>query len=150
MQLRLAVPRRIAVAEDDHEMLTLLVDALSADGHDVEALASGRELDEELRFRRAVCPDAMPDLVVSDVRMPGLGGLEVLERLRAAGEDLPVILITGFGDDETLNAAVRHRATMVLCKPFDLDHLRLAVFGLCDRQRPASELDPTSARLDER
>lgn len=111
----------ILVVEDDGDMRRLIARglrrsgfaALEADGAD-EA-ADWLDLDGGAGARRF-------DLVVSDVRMPGPSGLELLARIRAADPGLPVILITAFGSDETHRAAHRLGA-VVLDKPFAIDHL---------------------------
>jgi two-component system response regulator (stage 0 sporulation protein F) len=119
------IPARIFVAEDDDEMRLLLSEAFVYDGYDVVDLASGRELFNLLH--RAIELGKEPDIVVSDIRMPGMTGLEVLNRIRDKGLKMPVVLITAFGDEETLNAASRMGATAVFNKPFDIDDLRMAV-----------------------
>ncbi len=119
------VPARIFLAEDDDEMRLLLYEALVYDGYDVVDLSSGRELFNLLQ--RATELRIEPDIVVSDIRMPGMTGLEILKRIREQGSKTPVVLITAFGDEETLNAASRLGATAVFNKPFDIDDLRIAV-----------------------
>ncbi|MCU0620491.1 MAG: response regulator [Gemmatimonadales bacterium] len=73
-----------------------------------------------------------PDIVVSDIRMPGKTGLELLAGLRRADWATPVILITGFGDRHTLAEAQRLGAAAVFDKPFDVDDLRTAVLNLME------------------
>ena len=119
------VPARIFVAEDDDEMRLLLHDAFAYDGYEVVDLASGRELFNLLR--RSIELKKEPDIVVSDIRMPGMTGLEILNRIRELGSKMPVVLITAFGDEETLNTASKLGATAVFNKPFDVDDLRMAV-----------------------
>jgi len=122
---QLRVPARIFVAEDDDEMRLLLYEALVYDGYDVVDLSSGKELFNLLQ--RAIELRMEPDIVVSDIRMPGMTGLEILNRIREQGSKMPVVLITAFGDEETLDAASKLGATAVFNKPFDIDDLRMAV-----------------------
>jgi DNA-binding NtrC family response regulator len=68
-------------------------------------------------------PLAPFDLIISDVRMPGYGGLDLLASLRHANSRVPVILITAFGSASTHAAAKRLGAFATLDKPFDLDDL---------------------------
>ncbi len=114
------------LAEDDDEMRRLVAHALREDGASVEELATGRELLD----RVAAALDAsaaMPDVIVSDIRMPGASGLDVLRELRRRGCEVPVVLLTGFGDEE-LHAEVRSFSHALLFdKPFDLDELLGAV-----------------------
>jgi CheY-like chemotaxis protein len=124
---------RVLVAEDDHEMRRLVVEALRKDGHDVaEASDGGR-----LLVRLAELFDGDPamasvDIIVSDVRMPICSGLELVERLFEARWRIPCILMTAFGDDD-----IRRRAgavgALLLDKPLSLDELREAVGRLARR-----------------
>jgi DNA-binding response OmpR family regulator len=122
---RLQVPARIFVAEDDDEMRRLLCDAFEYDGYDVIDLANGRDLFNLLR--RALELGRGPDIVVSDIRMPEMTGLEILKRIREQDAKMPIILITAFGDEETINEASNLGATALFDKPFDIDDLRIAV-----------------------
>jgi DNA-binding response OmpR family regulator len=122
-----AMPARIFVAEDDPEMLRLIVEALRGDGHDVEHASDGGRLLVELA--RARPEERAIDLVVSDIRMPTCTGMQILEALRAAHRKVPVILMTAFGDDDTRNRAERLGAVL-FDKPFVLGDLRAAVTKL--------------------
>jgi DNA-binding response OmpR family regulator len=117
-------PRRLLLAEDDPSLRQMLVSAFLADGFEVVAAADGLELlaniERALEVRREKA-DAF--LVVADVHMPGLTGLDVLAILRCAGRQTPVILITAFGDSDTCAEALELGAAAVLDKPFDLDQL---------------------------
>lgn len=126
----------IVVAEDDFEMCRLVVEALRKDGYDVTAVGDGKQLLAALALEGGERTDGgRADLVVSDVRMPQCSGMAVLERLRAAGQGMPVILMTAFGD-----AACRDRArslgAVLFDKPFELDELRAAVAALLRRDAP--------------
>jgi two-component system response regulator AtoC len=121
------MPARIFVAEDDPEMLRLIVEALRGDGHDVEQVSDGGRLLVELA--RARPEGRRIDLVVSDIRMPTCTGLQILEVLRAAHRKVPVILMTAFGDDDTRNRAERLGAVL-FDKPFAVGDLRAAVTKL--------------------
>jgi len=115
---------RVLLAEDDREMRELLATLLRRDGYDVLEAHSGFNMLEEIGvlLQRGETPPV--DLIVSDQRMPGFLGLEVLSGIRDAGWNIPFILITGFGDRETHQEAERLGATAVLDKPFDVDELR--------------------------
>lgn len=88
------------------------------------------------------------DLVISDIRMPGASGIELLNTIRRSRTDLPVILITGYADI-TIAEALSRGAEAVVNKPFDLDEL----FQLCERlvkpltQRWVREFELTSAKI---
>jgi two-component system response regulator (stage 0 sporulation protein F) len=116
--------RRILVAEDDESMRDLIVTSLRADGYDVTAAG---DLD---RLGEVVGADIGPDavaMIVTDNRMPGCTGLELLTALRAARWQTPAILITAFGSVATHRHAAALGATAVLDKPFPLEELRALV-----------------------
>ncbi len=125
--IQTAAPRgkaRILVVEDDCEMRTLVAAALRADGHEVIEcpdvyhmldfyLSTGIKREGQRGF----------DVVVSDIRMPGITGLEMLEGMRQCGGGPPVIAMTAFGDEQTQAEAMRLGAVAFLNKPFELDDL---------------------------
>lgn len=114
-------PRRILVAEDDPEMRRLLVTQLRLEGLDVYEASDGRALWRHMQ--RASGGDAIaPDVIVTDVRMPGMSGIEALRRIRTVSPDVPVIVVTGFGSDHTHHEA-RSLGASILDKPFDVDDL---------------------------
>ncbi|XXF77657.1 response regulator [Myxococcaceae bacterium GXIMD 01537] len=119
---------RILVAEDDDAMRALLAQALSRAGHHVVALEDGFELGDYLELTRARGgPLPPPDVIVSDVRMPGRDGLEVLRRVSAAGLMCPVVLLSAFADEDTHAQARALGARALLDKPVDLDVVRAVV-----------------------
>jgi two-component system C4-dicarboxylate transport response regulator DctD len=128
-------PVRIALADDDADMRHMLATTLRQDGHTVDVCEDGRELFAQLEAAVTVGGVALPDLVISDLRMPGMTGLEMLKAIRAAKIDVPVILVTAFGDDGVHQDAFELGAT-VMDKPFPMDGLRAAVRWLVRRRRP--------------
>jgi CheY-like chemotaxis protein len=120
--------RRIVVAEDDREFRTLLCGALRDAGYDVIELRDGIELLDFVSTNLGSEGQlANIDLIVSDIRMPGYTGMDVLVGLRQALGGTPVILITAFGDDATHELALSMGAVAVLDKPFDVEDLTSAV-----------------------
>jgi two-component system, NtrC family, response regulator AtoC len=111
---------RILVVDDDPAGRELLRKVLGTEGHQVIQAADGREALAELARQPA-------DLVVSDIRMPDIDGVQLLERMRAAAPDVPVILVTAFGDVEGAVDAIRRGAFDYLPKPYDVDGVRLVV-----------------------
>lgn len=114
---------RILVAEDDDEMRALLYQALSNAGYEVVALSDGLELMEHLASYLAPGSPVDVDLIVSDICMPWVNGLEVLRVIRQYVGYPRVILITAFGDDEVHTKASRLGAAAVMDKPFDVEEL---------------------------
>lgn len=114
---------RVLVAEDDPALREMLAEELSDAGYLVTTVENGRDLLSYVKHADAPPQRLKPDLVVSDIRMPGLSGMDVLESLRDSDWATPVILVTAFGDPETHEEARRLGAAHVFNKPFDIDDL---------------------------
>jgi DNA-binding response OmpR family regulator len=128
-----AEPRqaRVLLAEDDVEMRALIACALRSDGHEVLEVSDGWQLLQSLATRQLPSDeDEGIDLLISDIRMPGKNGLDVLAGMRWADWPMPVILITAFGDAKTHAEARRLGAAAVFDKTFDLDDLRTLALNL--------------------
>jgi len=90
------------------------------------------------------------DLVITDLRMPGMDGLEVLQRLQALDPDLPVILLTGYSSVDSAVEALRLGASDFLKKPFDMDELRAQVERTLEHRRLERENRQLKRALAER
>ena len=119
------VQRLVVIADDDRAIRDMLEVALGDQGYRVEALDDGLKLLERLRDV-ADAGLAAPDLVVTDVRMPGCSGLRVLAWVRREMPQVPVVVISAFGDGVHQQAR-DEGAVAVVEKPFDLDELEQAV-----------------------
>jgi two-component system chemotaxis response regulator CheY len=119
----------ILLAEDDAELRRLIALMLRRDGYHVVECANG---DAALDWLGDGVFDGyyerLPELIVSDVRLPYFDGLEILEAMREALTRVPIILITGFPDAELYRRAFALGARNVLAKPFELEELRAAVW----------------------
>jgi CheY-like chemotaxis protein len=107
-------------------------------GHEVVAASDGRtaiELASQYRF----------DVVISDVRMPDIGGMELLERLRAEDPELPVLLVTGSPDLETAMKAVKYGAFEYLVKPVSFDTQRQTAARAIEQRRKHDQADQVLA-----
>jgi CheY-like chemotaxis protein len=120
--------RNVLLAEDDGDLRSLLAETLRADGFAVVECPHGLALVDELASRLAAGERAF-DVVVSDVRMPGVTGLSVLEGLSEWDElrGVPIILITAFGEPRLHELARRFGAASLLEKPFEMTALLRAV-----------------------
>lgn len=105
---------RILIVDDEASICWALERALSEVGHEVVTTATAEDALEHLEQRAA-------DVVVMDVRLPGLNGLAAMERLRESAPRTPVIIMTAFGSLDTAVRAVNQGAFEYLTKPFDLD-----------------------------
>jgi DNA-binding response OmpR family regulator len=122
-------PPLVVLAEDDDEMRHLIARKLRRAGYDVVEARNGAELAlliEDGRLGGTLRDDGRAiELIVSDIRMPGITGLEVVQLVRGTDWSVPIILITAFGDRETHSEAMRLGAVL-LDKPLDLDELVFA------------------------
>src|SRR6267154_942013 len=107
---------KIQLIEDDSSIACALKKELQAEGYDVAVAARG---DDGL----AIALEQPCDVVITDLKMPGLSGLELVERLHAAKPKLPIIMITAFGTTETAIEATKLGAYDYLLKPFDMAEL---------------------------
>lgn len=130
-------PRRrplVLLAEDDANMRRLIARALRQEDCEILEAADGAQLVRMLAIHVLDSSDDHPtvDLIISDVRMPGANGLDVLAALRRRDTTTPAILITAFGDPDTHLEAHRLGAVLVLNKPFEMDDLRVVVRSLIE------------------
>ncbi|MCG8423923.1 MAG: response regulator [Proteobacteria bacterium] len=113
--------KRVLIAEDDDAMRTMLATALEKSGFHVDQSRNGEELIERL-CTAGGCHE-FPAVIVSDVVMPGMSGLDALAIIRLIAPQLPVVLLTAFGDRRTHQRAIQLGAGAILDKPFDLRRL---------------------------
>ncbi len=119
---------RVLVADDDDDLRAFVFHALQSDAYEVDQARDGAEL--LVRLEQALDdPQKRPDVVLTDVMMPGLSGLGVLEALKRARLRFPVVLMTVLKDDSVHVVAKRLGAVGVLKKPIDLDNLRTALMN---------------------
>jgi len=124
---------RIFVVDDDTVSRELLSRILTSDGHQVTTLADGREALERL------AEGEPPDLVVSDIRMGELDGLQLTDALRQRAPDTPVLLVTAFGNIDGAVDAIRRGAFDYLSKPYDVDGIKMVVARALEQRRLALE-----------
>jgi len=118
---------RLLVIDDEKNIRNGLAEALQGDGYEVTCAENGDEGWE--RFNNGDI-----DLVITDLKMPGLSGDELLRRILAQAPGFPVIMLTGHGTVETAVAAMRDGAWDFLTKPVDLNHLSLKVKRALDNR----------------
>jgi two-component system response regulator FlrC len=123
----------ILVVDDEPAMRLLLSSVLKDEGHDVTAAATGEEAVQLIAKRHY-------HLVVTDLKMPGISGLELLEQVKRDDPGTAVIILTAFGTVEGAVEAMRKGAVHYLLKPLaNPDELRLAVRRVLEEQRVADE-----------
>ena len=110
----------LLLVEDKNELRAMLRKALERAGYAVEEAPDGTAAIQKVRARRYL-------LVITDLKMPGASGLDVLRETKHADATIPVILLTAFGSVEEAVTAMKEGAFDFLQKPVDLDHLKLLV-----------------------
>ena len=124
---------RVLVVEDDAAMRELLREALDDEGYTVETASGGRPGIERVRAGGI-------DLVISDVKMPDLDGIDLLRELKAVEPSPHVITITAFGSIDTAIRAVKLGAFDYITKPFEIDQLLVAVQKALSERELRSEV----------
>jgi DNA-binding NtrC family response regulator len=111
---------KILVVDDEKHVRTLFERVLVSEGYQVECAASGSEAIEKLA-------NGSFDLVLTDLKMDGIDGLDLIKKGKRAKQDLPFILISGYGTAHTAVSAANEGADVFLTKPIDITDLKSAV-----------------------
>jgi DNA-binding response OmpR family regulator len=111
---------RILVIEDDEEMRSLLKDFLEEEGFETDSASNGSDA-----FRKLVKEPF--DFIITDIRMPGLTGLDILPGIKKLHPDASIIVITAFGSEEVHWRSLNRGATAYLEKPIHFDKLRTLI-----------------------
>ncbi|MBK8692649.1 MAG: sigma-54-dependent Fis family transcriptional regulator [Deltaproteobacteria bacterium] len=134
---------RVLVVDDEEGARSGLEKLLRLEGYAVDAAADGLAALE----RAAEQP---PDVVVTDLKMPRMDGMALMERLRAQWPGMPVIVVTAFGDVGSAVAAMRQGAEHYLVKPVDFDELQVAIDRAIENRDVRAEADQLRRQLRER
>ncbi len=114
------IRKRILVVDDDESLRWVTQAQLQQSGYEANAAADGKEALEKIR-------QVPPDLVITDLKMPGMSGLELLRKIRADYPEILVIMVTSFGTVENAVEAMKAGAYDYITKPVNMDELRLIV-----------------------
>jgi two-component system response regulator GlrR len=120
-------PRRILLADDDPDSLEGMRSLLVAWGYEVETAEDGRAALDKLGV-------VHPSVVITDVVMPAMSGLELLEAVRRDEPDIPVIVLTAHASSDTRRRAVAHGAFAYLPKPIDPAKLKTLLASALDQE----------------
>jgi YesN/AraC family two-component response regulator len=107
---------RVLVVDDELFVGELLKEYLSIIGYEVTAVSNGEDALSSIQ-------QSQPHIVILDIRMPGMGGMEVLKAIKEKNRTTGVIMLSAYGDPETVNEALRLGADHYLQKPMNLKHL---------------------------
>ncbi|MFH1288831.1 MAG: sigma-54 dependent transcriptional regulator [bacterium] len=110
----------ILVIDDDINTVDAIMEGLTADGYDVFSAKNGKEALEKISGKE-------PDLILTDLMMPGMNGLKFLKMIKKLYPDITIVIITGFGSVETAVEAMREGAYDYLSKPLRMQEIRRVV-----------------------
>lgn len=113
---------KVLVIDDQPGIRRLLVEVLAEEGYNVITAANGYEGVQQVK-------DADPDLILMDMKMPGMDGIETLRELKRIGQADKVIMMTAYGELELVNQAQQLGAYTYITKPFDIIKLCQMVSG---------------------
>ncbi len=111
---------KILLVDDENDVRDMLHLSLSAMGYDVLDAEDGNKALEIFR-------DAHPQIVLTDIKMPSMDGIELLQKIKREGPDTEVIMITGHGDMDLAIKSLKYEATDFVAKPINIDALKIAL-----------------------
>ncbi|MBN2227085.1 MAG: sigma-54-dependent Fis family transcriptional regulator [candidate division Zixibacteria bacterium] len=122
----------ILVVDDKDSMRTMLSQTLVEDGYVVDTVEDGKKAIDMARLKNY-------DLVLTDLKMPNMDGLEVLSSLKDIDQDMAVIIMTAYGTVESAVSAMKQGAFDFITKPFDPDHLSMLIERALENRRLLAE-----------
>jgi DNA-binding NtrC family response regulator len=134
---------KLLVVDDESKMRRVLQLFFEDSGYSVAQAENGEEALQTLDSVR-------PDLVICDMRMPRMNGMELLQRVKQKSPDLPVIIMTAYGEVKTAVEAMKLGAENYVTKPLDMEELRILVSRAMERSSLIKENLQLRAELDSR
>lgn len=112
--------KKLLIVDDQNGIRILLMEVFSSEGYDSFQAANGK-------LALEIVQHESPDLVLLDMKIPGMDGLEILKRIKEINTDIKVIMMTAYGELDMIKEATELGALMHFTKPFDIDEMRVAV-----------------------
>ncbi len=107
---------KILIIDDDKDMQSILSDIVDSEGYRSIVAGNGRKALQQIRKH-------IPDLILLDMKLPGMNGMKVLEKIKNIDRDLKVLMLTGYGDIKDAVQAIKLGAFDYITKPFDNDEI---------------------------
>ncbi|MBT2765637.1 response regulator [Paenibacillus sp. ISL-20] len=111
---------KVLIVDDQNGIRILLVEVFSSEGYETFQAANGKAALDIVKTHA-------PDLVLLDMKIPGMDGLEILKHIKQMNPDIKVIMMTAYGELDMIKEATDLGALMHFTKPFDIDEMRQAV-----------------------
>jgi len=112
--------KKLLIVDDQIGIRILLLEVFATEGYETFQAANGRAALEIVR-------NHAPDLVLLDMKIPGMDGLEILKKIKEINREIKVIMMTAYGELDMIKEATDLGALMHFTKPFDIDEMRVAV-----------------------
>ena len=125
---------KIIVVDDEQIVLSLVCDTLDEEGYQVESASNGMEALEKIKEKEF-------DLIITDIRMPHMSGIELVKQTREKYPDISVIFMTGYANLNTAKDAIKQGAVDYIMKPFEIHEMRQAVQNTVKLRREADQKD---------
>ncbi len=131
---------KLLLVDDDRLVLATLSDGLRSRGFDVVTASSGEQA-------LAIIEQAVPDIVMLDMRMPGMSGVETAQHIRKREERIPFLFLSAYGDDEVVSQAASEGAMGYLVKPVDVGQIVPAITAALARAQEIETIRMNEERL---
>lgn len=112
--------KTILIVDDQYGIRVLLDEVFRKEGYQTYQASNGKQA-------IALAEERKPDLVILDMKIPGMDGLEILRRIKTLNKKIQVIMITAYGELDLIQEAMQLGALTHFTKPFDIDELRIRV-----------------------
>lgn len=112
--------KKVLVVDDQYGIRVLLYEVFGKEGYNTFQAANGKQALD-------IVVDESPDMVILDMKIPGMDGLEILKEIKKINKEIKVIMMTAYGELDMIKEATDLGAITHFTKPFDIDELRLAV-----------------------
>ncbi|HOM29810.1 MAG TPA: sigma-54 dependent transcriptional regulator [Deltaproteobacteria bacterium] len=132
---------RILVVDDDESIRRYIVKLLTQGGYNVQAFSGGKEALRELRSNQNY------SLIILDILMPDMDGLETLSEIRKISKDIPVLMLSALGQTNIIVKAMKAGATDYLVKPFEEEKLEVAITKSLEKRRLLNEISSLRRQL---
>nr|WP_209853242.1 response regulator [Paenibacillus sediminis] len=112
--------KKVLIVDDQNGIRILLMEVFNSEGYNTFQAANGK-------IALEIVKNESPDLVLLDMKIPGMDGLEILKHIKAMNPNIKVIMMTAYGELDMIKEATELGALMHFTKPFDIDEMRVAV-----------------------
>ncbi|MFC1898563.1 response regulator [Candidatus Cloacimonadota bacterium] len=111
--------KRILIADDEAALLRTMAFTLRRKGYETKTFTDGRSAYEEIQ--KSIHDKSLYDLIIADIQMPELSGVELIKKIRESGITIPILAITGFSNKQLISNLVKSGCYDVLDKPFQMN-----------------------------